>query len=829
MRTLGWCLREWQRGLRGSGIIIFCLTVGVAAMTAIGTVAAAMRMSLEMDARAILGGDVAVSLTSREIPPPQFQTVARFGEVSTTWTLRTMLHGRGGSVLVEVLAVDQNYPLYGELVVAGVGAIHGRWLPSDGLIADPEILSRLGVALGDTVRLGDAQFRIHGVLEKEPGRSHDLFTLGPRVLISQPGLQSTGLLVPGSLFEVRYGLRLPPGSDAEVVAKALAQAGDPGWRVRPFSRASGRMETLLERLRTVSSFVALGILLVGGLGVASGVRAHMISRIGEIAIWKSLGASTQVLLIVHGGHIAITGGLAVVGGVALGAAAPWVLSRLGWQGVAPGWFPLPMLLSAGCGLAILLLFATIPLARAVAIPPVTVFRQPTGYSLSHPLPLWAWGVSGGSVGGLILLIFSLADRFRLGLWFVLGVGASFLLLWGASLGVRWGAKRLGQYIFSVALRQAMANLARPHSPGPRLVLLLGLGLGMLGAVRLVTAALTTPLSQEIAQQAPTFFVMDLPPDMETPFRAVLQTLPGVQNLRLAPVVRGRITHIKGQDVEAIQISPEVAWAVRTDRLLSSSVTLPPGSTLVAGKWWDENTPSAAPQISITADIAQGFGVSVGDSLGFNILGRQIEARIASIRQVDWTTLNLQFAVLFAPGFLEAAPRTLLGTIHVSPQEAEAVFQRLARAFPQVTLVDVRRILDEVVDILEKIGLGLAVLGGLAVAVGLVVLAGSFAAEQKERHYEAVVYKICGAPRQLVVRIFALEFLIAAAVASTLAVILAFAAAWAVVEGLLRLRFSAPMGDMVLVILSGGGGAVLLALWRTRAVLQLPAWTWLRND
>lgn len=829
MRTLfSWCLREWRRGVQGSRLVLACLAIGVAAMTAIGTTAASVRQALELDAREILGGDVAIRLTSRTLSSPELQRVAAYGDQSHSITLRTMLHTQEKSTLVEVKAVDETYPLYGRLAVAGRGSMTGTEIAPESVVVDTEVLRRLDVQVGDRVRLGSSWLTIQGVIEYEPGRSLDVFTLGPRVMVSLKTMERTGLMVPGSLFQSTYALRLPDASRAEAVAQELAAIGDSGWRVRPFTRASGRMETVLERLRTVSSFVALGVLLVGGLGVASGVRAHMASRLLELAVWKALGASARVLLVVHGGAVLLAGGLAIAAGVALGACAPWILAAWGVEVVVPGWYLFPMLMSAACGLCVLVIFAALPLGRAVAVPAAVVFRQSAGgVGFARKAPLWAWGVAALGGIGLGALVILLADRPRLGVWFVLGVGASFAALWFAAIGVR-AAARLGRRLPWPTLRLAMANVARPGASAPRMVLVLGLGLGMLGAIRLVTDSLHTSLGEEIARHAPTFFVLDVPPHEEEHFRQVAHAA-GAERVRLQPVVRGRITHIRGQAVETVPIAPEVQWAVRSDRALTSAAVLPEGSILVAGTWWPENAAFAEPRVSITADLAQGFGVHVGDTLRFNILGREVEATIMNVRRVDWTTLNLQFAVIFAPGVLEAAPRTLLGTLHAAPGAAEKIFAALTRSFPQVAVVDVRRILAEVSAVVQRLGLAMALLGGIAVAVGLVVLIGSFAADQEARHFEAVVYKVCGATRLQTVRILAVEFLLAALVASVMAMGIATLASQGVVEGMLRLTFRWSAAQAVLVPLAGACIAMGLALRRTWIVLRLPPWRWLRND
>ncbi len=821
-----WCIREWRRGLTGSRILFFCLALGVGAMSAIGSTAAALRQALEGDARAILGGDVAVSLTSRELSPDAVEALSRLGTVSRSAMLRAMLHAGDGSLLVEAKAVDSRYPLYGDFRVYGQGEVRGKDLAPNALVADAEVLARLGISVGDRVRLGAAELSVQGVIEAAPGQPLDIFTLGPRVILSWDALKATGLLAPGSLYQMTYALRLPPGMDAERVAQDLAAVGDPGWRVRPFSKASGRMEVLLERLRTVSAFVALAILLVGGLGVASGVRAHLATRLVEMAIWKTLGAPSWVLVAVHGGHVLLWGGAAIAVGVFAGAMVPWAMRAAGWSIVEPGWYSLPLLTASACGLFTLGLFAALPLGRAVAVPAATVFRS-AALGLPPQAPPWAWGAMSLCATALGLLVLGIADRLRLGLWFILGVTVSFMLLMAAAHGVRVIARH-GRNLPWASGRLAMANLARPGAPGPRLILVLGLGLGMLGAVRLATLSLTTSLGEEIAQQAPTFFVLDVPLHEEEALRTVAQEA-GATMLRLQPVVRGRITRIGGTDVEKMAIPPEVEWAVRSDRLLTSAATLPEGSTLVAGTWWAENAVLPTPQISITADLAQGFQVGVGDTLSFNILGREVDARIASIRHVDWTTLQLQFAVIFAPGLLETAPRSLLGTIHAPAEAAEAVFARVARAFPQVAVVDVRRVIAEAVELLDHVGLGLGLLGGLAVVVGFLVVGASLAADQEERHLEAVVYKICGATRGAVARILAVEFSLAAGVAALLAIVLGSLAAWAVVHGLMRLAFRWALPDAIFLPLVGAGLTVGLALRRTWTVLQLSAWRWLRND
>lgn len=501
--------RELRAGIRGFGVFLGCLFLGVLAISAVGSVGRALEEGLSRDARAILGGDVSVALTSREASGEELTYLESLGRVARTYSSRAMARTGNASILADVKGVDGSYPLYGESVVEGSG-LHeafasGKDLP--GAVADRALFTRLGLSVGDTIQVGGARFRLTGVLLREPDRVAGVLSLGPRVMTSAEAFRLTGLISPGSLFQSEYLLRLSSGVAAEAVEAIRARFPDAGWRVRDFSNAAAGVRTTLERLRVQLTLVGLTALLVGGLGIAGGVRGYLEGRLVHMAAMKCMGGSTRTLFASYLLQILVLGALGAGAGMIAGGMTPWILARLGGDAlpipIESGLYAAPLVQAALFGLLTTLAFAMPPLFRAVLVRPAGIFR---GYvsAGAKPLPAVALVFSGLFFLLLAGLVFLFSDDSRLSGWFVGGVAAAWLLFRGMAALIRWLAGKAPRLPLP-SLRVGVASIHRPGSPGVSLVFALGFGLTALVAVVMVNASLDRSLSVELTRQAPAFF------------------------------------------------------------------------------------------------------------------------------------------------------------------------------------------------------------------------------------------------------------------------------------------------------------------------------------
>lgn len=830
--TQSWRLarRELRGGLHGFGVFLGCLFLGVFAISAIGSFTAAAQKGLLADAGALLGGDLEVRLTHRPLSPEQEEFLRQQGPVSAVLELRSMVRSLKDDqrALVELKAVDEVYPLYGQALsdppqpmAQALEAREGHF----GALAEAALLQRLQLQVGDRLQLGDASFTLRGVLTREPDRNVSAFSLGPRLLVSQAGLEASGLLQPGSLVSYAYRIRLADRESTETLRQQLqTRFPEAGWRLRSWREAAPRVRYFLDRMNLNLTLVGLCALLVGGLGVAGAVRGYLAGKVLHIATLKCLGAPAKVIFLAYLLQVLLLGALGAGLGLAGGAALPWLLAwLLGDQlpvPLAPGLFPEVLLKAALFGLLTALVFSLKPLGSARRVSPALLFR---GYSLSgseHP-GRWVQLAIAVSAIALAALAVATASDQRLALWFIAGVLVCFALFQLLARLVIRIAARLPRPS-RPSLRLGLGNIHRRGAPAASAIFSLGLGLTALVLITQVQSNLRALVDDTLPRQAPAYFILDLQPDQVAPFDALLKTLPEVERSERYPTLRGRITAIAGTAVEQAQIAPEVQWAVRGDRYLSYAAQLPNGSNLTAGQWWPADY-QGDPLVSLTADLAKGFGVGIGDSISVNVLGREITARIAALREVDWSTLELNFALLFAPGLLEGAPQTHLAAIHVPPEGETAVFRAVTQAFPNVSVIGTREVLSNVTLTLERIGAAFTAMAALVLLSGLLVLSGAVSADQHRRIHDAVIFKVCGATRRDILAAFAAEFLLLGLCAGMLAALIGSLAAWGILQGLMDTAFRLHPLTLLTTLAAGLAATLLLGLLGTwKALGQKPA-------
>jgi putative ABC transport system permease protein len=832
------CRRELRGGLRGFGVFLGCLFLGVLAISAVGSLGRALEAGLSSDAKTILGGDVSVSLTSRDLSAEEKDFLSNYGVLSQALGTRTMAHAAGPaagaihSALVELKGVSALYPLYGRVDIVDGGEVQDLLAEVDGMpgaVVDRDLLTRLGLGLGDAIQIGEERFALRGIIEREPDRVMEFFSLGPRVLVGSTAFARTGLLQPGSLFRVEYQLRLP-GDNAALVAEEIRAAyPESGWRVRDYAHAAPRVRTILERLRVDLTLVGLGALLVGGLGIAGGVRGYLGGRLSHLAAMKCMGGPTRVLFLSYLAQVLFLGFVGACAGMLAGSLVPWLAGSF-FADILPvpargGIYLAPLAQAALFGLVTTLAFSMPPLFRAVTVRPSGIFRGYVSADMER-VPRAAILPTAGAFLLLAILVFWFAGDPKLSAWFVGGTAGAFVLFKGLARAVRWMAGHAPRLPWTSA-RIGVANIHRPGSPGVSLVFALGFGLTALVAVVMVNASLSRALTSELAEEAPAYFFMDIRPDQVAGFRTLVEGSEGVTRLDLRPMIRGRIVRIKDVPVENATVSEEVEWAVRGDRGLSYSADFPPGSTLVQGEWWDKGY-AGPPLISLTSDLAKGFGVDVGDTLTVNVLGRNLTGTIASIREVNWRTLAMQFAIIFSPGTLDQAPQSWLGAAYGADQ-AEQLFGRVTGAFPEVAVVTIRDVLDTASLLMTRTAMIFQVMAGVALLVGFLVLAGAFSADQHRRIYDSVIYKVCGATRGDILAILVAEFSLAGLFTGLGSLVLGTLTAWGVVQGLLKMHFTPDLLTGFLTVLAGMAVSLLMGLLGTWRVLGRKAAPFLRNE
>jgi putative ABC transport system permease protein len=753
--------RELRGGIGGLRIFIACLMLGVGAIAGIGSLAASLTAGIAGDARELLGGDVEAQLAYRPANPAEHAFLQGSGTLSKITSLRAMARtdGRRQS-LIELKAVDNAYPLYGKVGLSPVqdlGAALARRNGVFGAVVDPAILGRLDVEIGDTIKIGAAALQIRGTIEREPDAAASGLVFGPRVMISSAALSETHLIQPGALVTYRYRLRLPAAVPPAIWAdKARASFPDAGWEIRSFAQASPDLQRLIDRVALFLSLVGLSALLVGGVGIGNAVRSHIAAKTATIATLKCLGASTRLVFAVYLYEITALAFLAIAAALGIGAVLPLaaapLLAHLLPISPRPGIYPEPLALAALYGLLTTLVFSMWPLAAIGRIPAAALFRDMVERARRR-VPSTALAATVLLAACLTVVVLAGIQDRRIASWFIAGALTTFALFWGAGAAIILGASKLARPRRPI-LRLALANLHRPGAQTAQIMLSLGVGLTVLVAVALVEGNLGREIDERLPAAAPAFFFIDIQPAQLAGFEAIVHDIPGARSEEV-PMMRGRITRLNGVPVETAAVAPAARWALRSDRGLTYSASLPKGSQLAAGRWWPPDYDGPA-LISFDATLARGMGLNIGDTLTVNLLGREITARIANLRTIDWQRLGINFAIVFAPGTLEHAPQTDLAAVYLPQAEEENLVRRVTERFPNVSAIHVREALAAVSRIIGLIGGAVRLTALVTLAAGALVLGGAVAAGHRRRVYDAVVLEVLGATRGMILSSFLIE-------------------------------------------------------------------------
>ena len=790
--------RELRGGIRGFRIFLACLVLGVAAIAAVQSLAAGIHDGLRDNGREILGGDLALRLIFHQANDDQLAFLRETADgVAVSVEMRSMARtpGTGDTALIELKAVDGAYPLYGTVELDGGGALDTALAERDGdwgAAVDHTLLDRLGLGVGDRVAVGEGEFVVRGAIEREPDRvSGNNFIFGPRLMIHRDALESTGLLRPGSMIYTNYRLRLAPGQDIPSYVQTLNQAfPEAGWRVRDFANAAPQLAQMLQRVSLFLTLVGLTALLVGGVGVTNAVKAYLDGKIESIATLKCLGAGGPSIFRTYLLQVIALGGLGTAVGLVIGAAVPVLASDLVSDllpvEVGVNFYPGILLTAGAFGLLTAFTFSLWPLARAQAVPAAALFRDLVAPSHGLPRRSAVVAAAAGALALAGLAVASSSDPW-LAFYFVIGAAGAVAAFQVAATLIIKGARRAGRPQ-RPALRLALTNLYRPGTPTAAVMLSLGLGLTVLVAIALIEGNMQRQVTENIPEDAPAFFFVDIQPDQLEPFRALIDDLPTASNLVTTPSLRGRITAANGVPAQQALINPDHAWLLRGDRGVTFSDGPKTDEQVIAGGWWPVGY-DGPPLVSVYEDIAAAFGIGIGDRLTVNLLGRDIEAEIAGVRDINWRSLNSNFTMVFSPRPVSAAPHTVIATIEAPPEAEAEILRAVADAFPNVTAVRVRDALDTVNAVFVQIGQAVRAIAAVSLVAGTLVLAGAIAAGHRRRIYESVVLKVLGATRADVLKAYMLEYGLLGLSAAAIAAVVGSAAAWAVLTYVMRVDWT----------------------------------------
>lgn len=830
-------LREMRRGLSGFFIFLSCIALGVAAIGGVNSVARAISAGVANEGQVLLGGDIRFELNQREATIAEHAFLQSLGTLAISASMRSMARLEDGSdqALVEVKAVDGAYPLYGSLQTDPEVSSTQLFSEKDGVFgaAAPDLLfERLRLKLGQRMMLGSATFELRARIVTEPDAVSDGFGFAPRLMVSLDGLRATGLIQPGSLVEFAYKVRLANGaSDAQLATireKAGSEFPQAGWSIRTRNNAAPSLSSNIERFSQFLTLVGLTALLVGGVGVANAVRAYLDSKRAVIATFKSLGASGGFVFTVYLVHILLIAGLGILAGLVAAALMPFA-AKAALQSIIPvpaetAIYPAVLLTAALFGLLVTLAFALLPLGRSRDVPATALFRE-MGFE-GRGLPRPAYVVSALTIAAILSLLAILVSDDR---WIAsIFVGAtifSFIVLRSVGWLVQWIAKKSPR-VRSTALRLAIGNIHRPGALTPSVVLSLGLGLTLLVTLALIDGNLRRQIMGSLPERAPNFFFVDIQAAEIEDFARLLTTEAPGGTLMRVPMLRGRIVALNGTDVQKITVPAGGAWVLRGDRGITYSEALPENATLSAGNWWPKDY-SGEPLVSFSAEEAGELGLKIGDTVTVNILGRDITARIANLRQVEWESMGINFVMVFSPNAFVGAPHSWLATLTIAgaaPADESRILNSVTRAFPSVTSVRVKDALEVVNRLVGQLGSAIRAAASVALIASVLVLAGALAAGNRARIHDAVVLKTLGATRKTLIAAFSFEYMLIGLATAIFALLAGSLAAWFVLARIMMLpvRFlpEVALATIVLaLVLTVGFG--LAGTWRILGLKAAP--------
>ena len=803
--------RDLNARFKGLRLLLVCIFLGTAALAAIGSLTAAIERELESNGQAFLGGDVQIEVWQRGLNEEERRVLSEYGHVSSGTRLQAMARAKDAAAPIELKAVDALYPLYGTLELARQGTANAP-VGNQAYLA-PGASDRLGVEVGDTIAIGTQTLQVAGIIANEPDRLGEGFQLGPTIIVAEDLPARAGLLAPGAMYQSKTRVALTSPRDLEQVEDELkARFPDAGFDIDTAQNAAPGTDRFIERMSEFLTLVGLAALVIAGIGIGGGVSSYLDARRQSVATLKVLGADSRDIARIYTLQIFAASAVGSLAGLAVGVAVvPLLAGAL--EGLLPvnaGFVfdPAALLLAASYGLLVALVFAAPPLMRARNFPAMALMRERVAPLARDRSAVFIVLAGLAAIVALALATSSrpvLAGGFLAGAALVLGLLA--LLGWS----IRKAAAALPRPASPIA-RAALANIHRPGSATGSLVTALGFGLSAFVLLAAIQSSIDGNIQSRVPEQAPDYFVLDIPRDRENDFRALVTASDTAAQIRAVPALRGSVLAFgpEGDLVRTASLEeiPDGAWALRGERGLTYANEVPQGNTLTGGDWWGAMY-DGPPLVSVDEEFAEAAGLKIGDTLVFGVLGAEIETRIANTRRIDWESMGFNYVFVLSPNALRNVPHNLAATVELSDGTPPGpLLQSLVREFPSSSVIEVGGVLQQARTILEQVGLATLAAASVAVLAGLAVLLGAIAAARASRTYDTVVLRVLGADRRQVLTMQLAEYALLAGALAVVALGLGTLTAWLVVTQLFEFDWLPDWGQVLFVL--GLGLAVVLA-------------------
>ena len=838
--------RETRGAWRHFLYFFACIAIGVGALVGVSLFSTHVERAVTKEARGILGGDLEIRLTHTLSLAGQavLQGLSDQGLALThvselvAMAARTT-HGppsTQSTQIIELKAVESMYPLYGDIRLEPVQSLDMLLHPDErrcgghscfGAVVQESLLIRMGLSVGDPLKIGQARFLITGIVRTEPDRMANAFTLGPRVMIAQEGLRAAQLIKPGSRVRERYLVKTPSDMPLDPLLSDLRdRLASDSVRISSYRTSQSQLRQFLDQLSRYLGLIGLTALFIGGLGVGTSIHAFLRDKLRTIAILKAVGADSATVVstyVVQAIFLGCVGSFAgIILGIALQRGLPplmasmfgsdlleqlGVSSELSWPSV---W---PLLKGAALGLLSTLLFTLWPLLKIREVQPGAIFRRDAEPMTIEPgtsslrwwvrwglADRWNVGTAGGIVLGLCVLSVWQAGSWSIGFLFLGALSLAIAILFICARVLIVGLASVPRPPV-LSLRHALGNVVRPGSQATGIMVAIGIGVMVIVTVSLVEQALLHQIQENRPADAPTFFFIDIQADQAEAFVSLVDRQTDQARPELTPLVRSRLHAINGH-VVTMEGGMEKddkrtdgkegqgkQWYLTREYVLTFMDKLPKDNQVVKGEWWKPGQVFSTPQVSVEEDAAKHLSLAIGSTVEFDIQGTKVSAEVRSIRKVEWGNFSTNFYMILSPGAIEGAPFTYVATVRVSPEKEIPLQQAVVASFPNISAINIGDVLDGFARVLDRLSLAIRAVAIFCVVAGGLVMAAALASTRYRRLYESVILKALGATRGLIARAFAMEYVLLGAVAGLIGLTLGSALSWTLVRFVFDLPWS----------------------------------------
>ena len=834
---VGLAWRESRTARRRLLLYMSSIALGVAALVAIDSFAENVTDSVHEQSRALLGGDVALSsndpygASTRALLDSMRKAGVRESR-QTTFASMALVPRSGATRLAQVRAVTPAYPIYGVITTQPASAwgtlARGRYA-----VVDPSLLVSLAARIGDTLAIGASRFVITGTIENVPGDAGIGAAIGPRVYIPEQYIAETGLLVFGSRAQYETLLQFPPNVTAQQFqSRFRARLSRERVRIRTAAQNEYNLTQAIDQLRDFLSIIGLIALLLGGIGVGSGVHAFVMRKIDTVAVLRCLGATSWQVLAIYVTQAAAMGLVGAVAGAVLGIGIQFLVPAVATDflpvdvsvRLAPG----AIALGLGVGTWVALVFALRPLVALRRVSPLQALRRESDAdalraSRGDPLRLL---VTLAIVGSVLALALSRGGGVRRGIAFSVAIGVAIGVLWLAAAGLSWIARRAVRPRWAFTLRQGVASLYRPGNQTRSVVLALGFGVFLMTTVYQVQHSLLGTLDLRLSQARANLVFFDIQGDQEPGVDSLIRR-DGFAVNSVTPIIPMRIASINGKTVSELMRDTARAtrgragWPLRREYRSTYRADPTASEKIVEGRWFARNSDTTRiPEVSVERDVANELHLRLGDTITWNVQGVNIPTRVTSFREVNWARFEPNFFVVFEPRALAGAPKQFAVLARVPTAEQVARVQRdVVTRYPNVSSLDLTLVQHTIANVLDKVTVAIRFLALVSLALAVPVLFSAVAATRRGRVREAVLLKTLGATRRQIGRIMLAEYALLGALGALVGVILSSGAAWALCHWIFDVRFVPAVGPIVLVGAGMVGLAVAIGLLTGREVFS----------